>query len=342
MTKIATTWNAASGFGLTNLFSTNKEIRLRGWNKDTYLSFDVSRSSVDGRQLGPLSIHDSSLGICPSHRDSYIQNSSFAPKALKKLRNETGAHWKDRAGDLLELAMKKGRSYESSQRPIANFSASVRSAWGGFTSDPAAKKLIRGMYKHPTSDEETIGVDLFLSGLGLNFASEVSYWCMDNCLFAGDGLTTTDVALFPDGFRTEGDPLGIGDATPDIVVKRIGMVGEVKMGKIFHSSYLRAVAGYALAYESCFHEEVNWGVVYFLQTSVCSEPSPVEPITGGHTYLFRVNDTLRSLFLQGRDDIYAVLGSPDPPSRPGNKKKCHKCKYSDACDVLDAQDQCEK
>lgn len=342
MTQIATMWNAASGFGLTSLFKTKEKIRLRGWSKDTYLSFEISRSS-DGRQLGPLSVRDFSLGICPSHRDSYIDKSSFAPKILKKLRNDVGApHWKDRAGQLLELALTKGSKYHAPQRPIADFGASVRSAWSGFVSDPGADELIQGMYECPTSDGDAIGADWFLSGLGLTLASEVSYWCMDSCLFADGALATTDVSLFSNTFQTEGNPLGIGEAAPDIVVKRIGMVGEVKTGKRFHPSYLHAVAGYAMAYESCFHRKVDWGVVYFLQTSVCDELSPVEPITGGHVYFFRINDTLRSLFLDDRDDIYAVLGNPVPPARPGNAMRCQKCKYSAACDVLDAQDERDK
>jgi CRISPR/Cas system-associated exonuclease Cas4 (RecB family) len=133
--------------------------------------------------------------------------------------------------------------------------------------------------------------------------------------------------------------LGISDNnTPDFMITDDPIViGEIKSGNILMPHHLHTIAGYALAYESEHHSDVNIGdvnigIVYFFQTHSISRERNF-----AQCYFFVISDILRKGFLASREQAYSALLEDNPPkllretSEELYKSTCTHCKYFGYC-----------
>jgi CRISPR/Cas system-associated exonuclease Cas4 (RecB family) len=105
------------------------------------------------------------------------------------------------------------------------------------------------------------------------------------------------------------------------------VIGEVKTGKSLRDFHLTTVAGYALAYESQHNQDVDFGILYFLETH-----STQLSFAGSRPFV--IDDLLRKQFLKKRNDLYAILAKGDEPSLVDPKYYedfCFHCKYHAHC-----------
>jgi CRISPR-associated protein Csa1 len=88
-----------------------------------------------------------------------------------------------------------------------------------------------------------------------------------------------------------------GDMTPDFVYPQFSAVGELKTG-VQSLSHRIAVTGYALAYEKQHNQDVNFGVLLYLD--VQDFKAPLYKIDA-----FTISDVYRRLFVEYRNDKFA-------------------------------------
>ena len=120
--------------------------------------------------------------------------------------------------------------------------------------------------------------------------------------------------------------LGLSEVTtPDfIILKPTTVMGDVKTGDHLEPFHLHTIAGYALAYESQYEKDVNWGVVYFFQTHVTQ-------MSFAQSYVFVIDDFLRRKFLDARNEAYKILQLSEPPPLADHERDCKYCKYRAVC-----------
>ena len=122
-------------------------------------------------------------------------------------------------------------------------------------------------------------------------------------------------------------------ATPDFIIPKYGIVGDIKTGIEFKPHFQLTCVGYALAYENVKGESnyINWGIIYFFPTR---NPSLFrKSITFAQVYIFPLDDYLRKEFLAKRDEAYAIISNPQKPHLPQSSERehCEYCKFKEIC-----------
>lgn len=125
--------------------------------------------------------------------------------------------------------------------------------------------------------------------------------------------------------------LGISSpSTPDFVIPKISVIGDIKTGIEFKHHFRLAVAGYALAYENQFKRDMNLGIVYFF-------PTRQKDISFAHLHIFVIDDVLRNNFLQMRNEALAtIMDSKKRQPAFASRDECRNlsCKFIDECEKL--------
>jgi CRISPR/Cas system-associated exonuclease Cas4 (RecB family) len=98
------------------------------------------------------------------------------------------------------------------------------------------------------------------------------------------------------------ESLGLGNKhTPDFMIMNpVLVIGEIKTGDALKQFHLTTIAGYAMAYESEYKTNIDFGVVYFLETHT-------PQMNFAQSYVFLIDDSLRKQFIIARDSLYALL-----------------------------------
>lgn len=124
-----------------------------------------------------------------------------------------------------------------------------------------------------------------------------------------------------------GANLGLSETTtPDFIILGPAIVmGDVKTDIHLQPFHLHTIAGYALAYESQYKKDVNFGVVYFFETHATQ-------MSFAQSYVFVVDDFLRRKFLDARNEAYKILQKSNPPLLADDYEKyCKYCKHNADC-----------
>ncbi|MCD6573463.1 MAG: CRISPR-associated protein Cas4, partial [Thermoplasmata archaeon] len=130
-------------------------------------------------------------------------------------------------------------------------------------------------------------------------------------------------------------------ASPDFIIPKYGIVGDIKTGIEFKPHFQLTCAGYALAYENVkgIGNDINWGIIYFFPTR---NPSLFrKSITFAQVYIFPIDDYLRKEFLAKRDEAYDIISKSQKPALPrsNERKHCEYCRFREICirDGLDLE-----
>lgn len=301
-------------------------IKLRGYHPDTRLTGDFATKLKDDI-IKPLSVSNIADKICPTRRDLYFQKGLNQLKTKKQLKT-----WGGKAGYLVEnfleisysnVGENPGETYDEIRSSATDISQSFRSS---------KKKGIGKLRSLELNSSATrVGdTEWLLTLLEKTGRLEMGLGRLHLSLFAGNHIDTEDVKIkekiAPD-IR-----IGISKpATPDFIIPKFGIVGDIKTGIQFERYHQLTCAGYALAYEEEKREagDIDWGIIYFVPTRNLS--AYVKPITFPQLYIFRIDDSLRQWFIGVRDEAYKIISKTKTPPLPQDKEKCPYCRYIKHC-----------
>ncbi len=320
-----------------------KNIKLRGYNKDTFITGEFAWKLAEGK-IRPLSVSDISDKYCPTRRDLYFK------KGIRRLSKQlrTGEEtWGSKVGTLVEgyimNVVTNTETYNNpSYKSIIEISERNHS---NFIDNDNNKKIIKRLEELEEKQPEERGNTQWLKKLlksggkaefALNYLNELlkeKISITKDDILIGDSakIDTASEEMKFDKIKQIGINL---PATPDFIIPRYGIVGDIKTGIEFKPHFQLTCAGYALAYENVNGEgnHINWGIIYFFPTR---NPSLFrKSITFAQVYIFPIDDYLRKEFLAKRDEAYNIISQePEPPLPLTNKQKrhCYHCKFKDFC-----------
>lgn len=321
MFQVIAMWNL-SKFD-EELSDTVKDIELRGYNIETFLTGEFARK-VSTHEIRPLSVSDISDKYCLTRRDLYFY------KGVNRLKNRQQSTWGTKAGYIVEryIDLLKDRSIDMEHK----YSALIQNSNGLHGSFLSEKEEDLRNIK---SLEKSIGIkegdtDWFLKLLNNYGRAELGNKILHSLLKEENSLDITHLQkkeISPDTVQT-----GINSpATSDFIVPKFAIVGDIKTGVEFKPHFQLTCAGYALAYENekGKNNDINWGIIYFIPTR---NPSAyVRPLTFAQVYIFPIDDNLRQWFLDVRDEAYNIISKKEPPDFTDETEHCNYCKFKEYC-----------
>ena len=321
MFQVIAMWNL-SKFD-EELSDTVKDIELRGYNIETFLTGEFARK-VSTHEIRPLSVSDISDKYCLTRRDLYFY------KGVNRLKNRQQSTWGTKAGYIVEryTDLLKDRSIDMEHK----YSALIQNSNGLHGSFLSEKEEDLRNIK---SLEKSIGIkegdtDWFLKLLNNYGRAELGNKILHSLLKEENSLDITHLQkkeISPDTVQT-----GINSpATSDFIVPKFAIVGDIKTGVEFKPHFQLTCAGYALAYENekGKNNDINWGIIYFIPTR---NPSAyVRPLTFAQVYIFPIDDNLRQWFLDVRDEAYNIISKKEPPDFTDETEHCNYCKFKEYC-----------
>lgn len=307
-------------------------INLRGYNPASpiILPADYYTSSLDGEDnLRRLSVASIASGPCPNKRDLFLEKKVGIKVA------DGHKTWGRLAGHLIEDYL-KGLPYffrKLAQKPKRLSYQRIQSLAEEYSSyywESKNKRLSDLLKEASTAEEDperlvfmlqqTVKYELALLGMDYALAKK---WNKRFTPLTKEILIEyqdDDVRIKPAVI------LGISDTTtPDFTILHPEVVmGEIKTGSRLEPYHLHTVAGYALAYESQYKVNVDFGIVYFIETHVRQMSFP-------QSYMFVIDNFLRRKFLDARNKAYSVLQLEAPPDLADYEKNCKDCKFLTEC-----------
>jgi len=326
MYQLGTKWKL---WELQNVFQTEVgAITLRGYINESPVSLPADFYTFEKR----LSVERIASTYCPTRRDVYFE---IKRGIRQKSPNKT---WGQTAGSLIEeycrgilehfhdVALKPaGLDYQIVQELVDNYS---KTFW------TKHENKFRDLHRKAVNSEEepeklffllqqTAKYELILLGADYELCQNSGKKfvpLIDSIPIRFDAETVT---IAPE------QHLGLGKTTtPDfIILKPVPVMGDLKSGKSLKFFHLNTIAGYALAYESQYNVDVNFGVIYFFETHS-------KQMNFAQSYVFVIDDLLRKQFLTTRDKLYKLLqNDEDPPlvDETDYETYCQFCKYHVKC-----------
>ncbi len=332
MFKIIFMWNSSKP--AEDMEDSIANIEYRGYNsKKTGLTSQFA-NRISKKNIRPLSVRHVSDKYCPTRRDLYYERGSNIKyrrkgRIAKKWGRAAGIFSQDYLASLFlgHINKKDSKTYAKLTKGVDGFSLSFIK--GNKTKFKELKRL--GLKEY----EDT---DYLLKILKINAIMEMGGKLINNILSKnGNYIAPSDLSLEYQDHKVELCPnpkeIGINKpSTPDFLIEKSNIIGDIKTGVYFSDRYPLTCAGYALAYENWKKKEkkdINWGVIYFLPTRIPTDYA--KPVTYAQLYIFPIDDILRGWFLKERDIVYEIVSKKEPPTFPKNREKCKGCYYCDIC-----------
>ena len=349
MLQVILTWNLSRP--ADEMKKIPKEITLRGYNAETFLTGEfarkiatrleldeekksgkISKHRYDAEILSNVAIEPLSVSLiadryCPMRRDLYLA------KGLQRPKTKDCKTWGRIAGPLVEKYVLGIMKEEANFKNYLSVNKRGRAINSAFSVNE--KKAIAKLGKTEGKEADTkIGdTGWFLKLLDYNGRAELALKILNDCLKDDGSITVEDINRFE--IKPNITEIGINEpATPDFIIPKAQIVGDIKAGVSFAPHHQLTCAGYALAYENqekAKKAEMNWGIVYFFPTR---NPSAyVKPITFAQVYIFPIDDSLRRWFLTARNEAYKIISSLTIPQFPdkADRTHCTSCGQGNFC-----------
>ena len=339
MFQVIVMWNLARPD--QELSDVVNNIKLRGYSRETFITGEFAWKIAEDK-IKPLSVSDIADKYCPTRRDLYFK------KGVNRLtgRDRRGVDtWGSKAGYFVEEYIRK--IIESAERDGMNTNVNYTNIIE--MSDDSHnnyininKRVLEELNNleetEPSEEGNTEWLIKLLKGNGraefaLNYLNEILKEDMsvtDEKVLLGKSIDVSDGNLRLDYIKQIGINL---PATPDFIIPKYGIVGDIKTGIEFKPHFQLTCTGYALAYENVKGEgnNINWGIIYFFPTR---NPSLFrKSITFAQVYIFPIDDYLRREFLTKRDEAYSIISKREPPNLPKENEReyCKYCRFKNFC-----------
>jgi CRISPR/Cas system-associated exonuclease Cas4 (RecB family) len=338
MFQVIVMWNLAKPE--QELSEVINEVELRGYNEETFITGEFAWKIAENK-IKPLSVSDIADKHCPTRRDLYIKKGVSRPSERIR-RGETT--WGIKAGILVEEYLQKIvenvlkiADINSDYSKIIEISDTNHSSYVS-GKQHEINRLEKLEKRYP---EETGNTGWLKKLLKSNGRAEFAFNYLNEVLKENTSINGGDIFIGknakidkPKARKKHVKQIGINlPATPDFIMPKYGIVGDIKTGIEFKSHFQLTCAGYALAYENVNGEghNINWGVIYFFPTR---NPSLFrKSITFAQVYIFPIDNYLRKEFLTKRDEAYNIISKSEFPKFPpkSEREHCRYCRFRDFC-----------
>ena len=323
----------------------SEQIKLRGYDKETFLTGEFARrvaakieldkekksgkidqASYDAellanRGIAALSVSSIADKYCPTRRDLYIDKGAQRP-TVEKYKT-----WGMIAGPIVEKYILAVMNEENNSK---NYTALIENgkAYKRAFAESERRTISKLAGAEGKDGDAKIGeTEWFLQLLDYNGRAELALKLLNSRIRQAENIDIADIEQFKD-IKPNIAEIGINaPATPDFIIPKAQVVGDIKTGVSFAANHQLTCAGYALAYENQNKAEkanINWGIVYFFPTR---NPSAyVKPITFAQVFIFPIDDVLRQWFISTRNDAYRITSSPTIPPFPETEDRTH-CRF---------------
>lgn len=328
MFQVITMWNLSRPDQDMREFVNN--ISLRGYSAKSYLTGEFARRIKDG-DVKPLSVSNIADRWCLTKRDLYILKGRNKPAGIKPLKK-----WGKPVGTIVEnYVWDVFSSKQASRSPhylkIRESGKRVNQKFKEANGDRLEKlKLLEG----PAGQVGEGDSEWLMHLLNAQGRAELAQYLLHKTLDEEGSMAPKDIENGVDAtLRPNKTEIGINaPSTPDFIIPKYQVVGDVKTGLRFHDNYLLTCAGYALAYENTnavVKRNIDWGIIYFFPTR--TPVSYVKPLTFPQIYIFPIDDLLRGWFIEQRNESYKMISRDRIPDFPVTNTRCSECSYSHYC-----------
>jgi len=342
MFRVIVMWNLAKPD--QELSELVNNITLRGYNKDTFITGEFAWKIVE-KEIKPLSVSDIADRYCPTRRDLYFRKGLNRPSGRIRRRMKT---WGSKAGNLVEKYVFSvfECSKDFTNQKYSNIIEVSDENHNNYVSNNV--NSIKELGKLEEKPDEKGNTEWLKKLLKSNGRAEFSFRCLNEILEEDISVNNEDIFYgehakidMPEKRKQKRKQhitqVGISlPATPDFIIPKYRIVGDIKTGIEFKPYFQLTCAGYALAYENVKGKEnhenhIDWGIIYFFPTR---SPSLFrKSITFVQVYIFPIDDYLRSEFLTKRDEAYTIISNPQTPPFPqsNERKHCKYCRFREIC-----------
>lgn len=329
MFQVVTMWNLVDPINDADLTKDVKNVRLRGYESDAYLTGRFA-TAINEEEISPLSVSDIADKYCPTRTDLYFRKGS-----KRDYRRRSRRSWGGTAGRVTQFYISDLFSAYLKSRNIKKYDEVIEESnkFSTIFKDIHSRDIdsLGDLAEKEYEDPERL-----LKLLTFNGRLELGMKLMHSLLSKGEeNIDFNDIAFQEAQVKINPTPIQIGistPATPDFLAEKYGAVGDIKSGVKFEDHYLLTCAGYALAYENWKRKErknINFGIIYFFPTRIPTDYA--KPFTFAQMYIFPIDDALRTWFLEERDSAYETIIKDSIPDFPENKQHCKHCQYIKAC-----------
>jgi len=336
MSQVIVMWNLARPD--QELGKVVNNITLRGYNKDTFITGEFAWKITE-EEIKPLSVSDIADRYCSTRRDLYFR------KGLNRLsgRIRRGMKtWGPKAGNLVEKYVFSvfDSSKDFTNQKYSNIiEVSDENHNNYVNSNVNSIEELRSLEER--FPDEKGNTEWLKKLLKSNGRAEFSFRYLNEILKEDISVNNGDIFYgehakidIPRKRKQHIKQVGISlPATPDFIIPKYRIVGDIKTGVEFKPHFQLTCAGYALAHENVKGEgnHIDWGIIYFFPTR---NPSLFrKSITFAQVYIFPIDNYLRSEFLAKRDEAYAIISNPQKPPFPqsNESKHCEYCRFRGIC-----------
>jgi CRISPR/Cas system-associated exonuclease Cas4 (RecB family) len=302
------------------------KITYRGYEDKAFLTAPFNLRLAE-KTIKSLSVSDISDYLCPTRRDLYFKKGKN--KTCKKRLVRT---WGMNAGNIVEDYFFYIFEKEIGTNTYPTYdSLKMIAETRNDEFERNYKDKLEALEKLKARDSES--TEWFLNLLCQAGKVSLSSRSLDDKLSsggAGDLIRETDLKRL----RINPDVVQIGiskGVKPDFLLPSHRIVGDIKSGVIgFKDYFLHTCTGYALAYENAMGRgnDIDFGVISFFPTR-CSDFA--KPISFQQTYVFLIDDELRTQFMRRRNEAYEIISQDAPPEVPSDCEKCVLCTFKNSC-----------
>lgn len=350
MLQVILMWNLSKP--TDEISKTIEQIKFRGYDKETFLTgefarriaakIELDRDKKSGKidqglyetelkangGINALSVSAIADKYCPTRRDLYIEKGSQRPEI------ENRKTWGRIAGPLVEKYFYGIMFEESDSENYGSVVEKSRAFKKEFAEKETKSVSKLGNAEGKDGDTKIGDTDWFLQLLDYSGRAELALKILNSRLKQEESIDVGDIEL---GSKIKPNVAEIGistPATPDFIIPKAHIVGDIKAGVNFAAHHQLTCAGYALSYENqnkAEKAEINWGIVYFFPTR---NPSAyVKPISFAQVLIFPIDDVVRGWFLSTRNEAYKITSSLSIPPFPEktNRTHCRSCKNLNYC-----------
>jgi len=317
-----------------------KDINLRGYNPEISLTGEFAWKLAND-EIRPLSVSDIADRYCPTRRDLYFRK---GVNRLSRRMRQNAETLGSKAGTLVEkylinVVITPNTIETPKYSDIINISdknyQSFMNEANIVRTIKQLKELEKDIEVKENGNTEWLQELLKNNGRAEFALSYLNGILKENLSVLEDDFLIGDNAKIDvnSSFReSKVKKIGINlPATPDFIIPKYRIIGDIKTGIEFKDHFQLTCAGYALAYESVYGNghEIDWGVIYFFPTRT---PSLFRrSITFAQVYIFPIDDYLRIEFLEKRDEAYRIISNQKAPKLPVDKVHCHYCRFFNHC-----------
>ena len=313
------------------------EIKYRGYSKESFLPGEFAWK-ISERKINPLSVSDISDVYCPTRRDLYFRK---GVNRLPRTKRRGRATWGSAAGNLVERYILSIAKIEKKKNMVYSDIITIsEKKFNNFFEDDNIKIMRRELKRLENTHEEKGNTEWLERILRNNGRAELALNYLNKLLMEDfsikeqDILTGEDAKIDINNRRDKVKQIGINlPASPDFIIPKYGIVGDIKTGIEFKPNFQLTCTGYALAFENVHGKghDINWGIIYFLPTRIPSLYR--KSLTFAQIYIFPIDDYLRSEFIAKRNEAYSIISKKTIPELPtkDNRDHCKYCKFKEIC-----------